>query len=317
MVDLGEMQPVDLRSIWPKEAYDFTPWLAANLDQLGDALGMDLELVDTEVPVGPFSIDLVAKEVGTDRIVAVENQLELTDHDHLGKVLTYAAGVEAHYAVWIAKEFRPEHLSAIGWINDSTVADVGFFALRVEAIRIDESRPAVKLRPVAQPDSWSKQQKTTATRGRGLTDRQQLYQEFWTTVLEGVHERWPGWTKSKTPAKDSWMSLPSGRSGIAYNFAFTNDPGLRIELYVDPYDNQLREVAWAQLSGQREAIETTMGQQLTWEELPTRRASRIALYLGQSASIDRTDHWDTYRMFLLNNIEPFRSALQPHVDALG
>lgn len=113
------------------------------------------------------------------------------------------------------------------------------------------------------------------------------------------------------------MSLPSGRSGIAYNFAFTNDPGLRIELYVDPYDDQLREVAWTQLSGQREAIEATLGQQLTWEELPTRRASRIALYLGQPASVDRTDHWDTYRMFLLNNIEPFRSALQPHVHALG
>lgn len=311
------MQAVDLRSIWPKEAYDFTPWLAAHLSQLGDALGMDLELIDTEVPVGPFSIDLVAKEVGTDRIVAVENQLELTDHDHLGKVLTYAAGVEAHYAVWIAKEFRPEHLSAIGWINDSTVADVGFFALRVEAIRIDESRPAVKLRPVAQPDSWSKQQRSTAGSGGGLTDRQQLYREFWRIVLDGVHERWPGWTKSKTPAKDSWMSLPSGRSGLAYNFAFTNDPGLRIELYVDPYDDDLREIAWTQLSAQRETIEATLGAQLSWEELPTRRASRVAMYLAQPASVDRTDDWDTYQGFLLNNVGPFRAALQPHVDNLA
>jgi hypothetical protein len=317
MVDLGDIEELDPRTIWPKEAHDFTPWLASNLDRLADALGMDLELVDTEVPVGPFSIDLVAKEVGTDRIVAVENQLEITDHDHLGKVLTYAAGVEAHYAVWIAKGFRPEHLSAIGWINDSTVADVGFFALRVEAIRIDGSKPAVTLRPVAYPDSWSKQRKGTSGGGVGLTERQQLYQQFWSEVLEGIHQRWPTWTRSKTPAKDSWMSLPSGRSGIAYNLAFTNDPGLRIELYVDPYDEQLREVAWVQLDLKRDLIEGTLGKKLSWEELPTRRASRIGLYLDQPASVDRKEEWATYRSFLLDNLGDFRDALQPRVDALG
>lgn len=317
MVELGEIEMLDPRSIWPKEAYDFTPWLATNLDRLTDALGMDLELVDTEVPVGPFSIDLVAKEVGTDRIVAVENQLEMTDHDHLGKVLTYAAGVEAHYAVWIAKEFRPEHLSAIGWINDSTIADVGFFALRVEAIRIDGSKPAVTLRPVAYPDSWSKQRKGTSAGRGGLTERQQLYQEFWSTVLDGVHDRWPTWTKSKTPAKDSWMSLPSGRSGISYNLAFTSDPGLRMELYIDPYDEYLREVAWTQLAAKREVIESALGAQLSWEELPTRRASRVALYLGQPASVDRQNEWGTYQTFLLDNLGPFWEALQPHVNALG
>lgn len=316
-MEFGKLEEVDLRAIWRREAHDFTPWLAGNLYHLADALGMDLELVDTEVPVGPFSIDLVGREVGTDRIVAVENQLGITDHDHLGKMLTYAAGVEAHYAVWIAKDFRPEHLSAVRWINDSTVADVGFFALRVEAIRIDGSKPAITLRPVAYPDTWSKQRKGAAGGSGGLTDRQQLYQQFWSKVLDGVHDRWPTWTRSKTPAKDSWMSLPSGRSGLAYNFAFTNDPGLRIELYIDPYDEQLREVAWSELVAKREVVEIALGKELTWEQLPTRRASRVSLYLGQAASIDRKNEWEMYRSFLLENLGPFRNALQPHVEALG
>jgi hypothetical protein len=232
-------------------------------------------------------------------------------------VLTYAAGVEAHYAVWIAKDFRPGHLSAIKWINDSTVADVGLFALRVEVIRIDGSKPAVTLRPVAYPDSWSKRNKGSSGAAGGLTERQLLYQEFWRTVLEEVRERWPTWTKSKTPSKDSWMSLPSGRSGIAYNFSFTSDPDLRIELYVDPYDDTLREMAWQQLEAQRTAVESSLGATLSWEELPTRRASRVAWYLGQPAAVDRTDEWDVYRAFLLDNIGPFRDVFQQRVLALG
>ena len=143
MVEVLRLKEVPLRDVWPNEARDFTPWMAENVDVLAETLGMDLELEGAEVAVGPFSADVLLPESATDSRVVVENFLEATDHDHLGKMLTYAAGLEASYAVLVAKKFRPEHRSVLTWLNDITNDGSGFFGIEVHAVRIGDSPPAV------------------------------------------------------------------------------------------------------------------------------------------------------------------------------
>src|SRR5512137_367401 len=138
MNDFGEIKPVDIREIWPNEATDFTPWLVENIDRLGQALGMEIEVQEREADVGDFSLDIMAKDLGTGRTVVIENQLTETDHDHLGKLLTYAGGFDAGVLVWIAKELRDEHRRALEWLNEH---DVHSFGVVIEVLRIDDSKP--------------------------------------------------------------------------------------------------------------------------------------------------------------------------------
>ena len=141
MQELGRIEKVELRDIWPDEAHDFTPWLAGNLDLLGEELGLTLELVEEESGVGKYRLDILAKETSGEKYVAIENQLKPTDHTHLGQLLTYAAGHDAGYVVWVAPHFRAEHRAAVDWLNRLSPEKVWFYGVEVRAIRIGESNP--------------------------------------------------------------------------------------------------------------------------------------------------------------------------------
>ena len=241
------------------------------------------------MPVGPFRVDLVAQVTGTDDLVVVENHFGPTDHDHLGKLLTHAAGQEAADAVWIAESFRPEHRSALEWANRNSIEGVGYFGLRVEALQIDTSPVAVQLVGVVEPDQWAKQvTPATAT----LTTRNQLYMGFWEPLIEQIKATSPGWTNKSVPPKDSWMDLPSGRSCPWYSAAFTGDKKLRVELDVDNPEPAVQKHLWQRLAAARDAIDGHLPD-LSWEPLDGKRASRIALDSPFNASVDREDDWDT------------------------
>ena len=162
MVDVASLDEVPLREVWRDEARDFTPWLAAHPDYLGKALQMDLELEGAEVAVGPFSAEVVLRDANTGQRVVVENLLETTDHDHLGKLITYAAALEAHWAVLVAKAFRPEHRSALTWLNSISGEGSGFFGIEVHAVRIGDSPAAVRLDVVVEPDDFSRRARAGA-----------------------------------------------------------------------------------------------------------------------------------------------------------
>ena len=160
--NLAKIERVDLREAWPNEAQDFTPWLADNIAELGEALGMDLGEPQTEVPVGSFKLDILATNLGSKRYVIIENQLDETDHDHLGKLLTYAAGYDAETIVWIAKTFRDAHRQALEWLNQRTGVDTRCFGVVLELFQLDDGRLAPYFYPVVTPNEWAKVRKKAA-----------------------------------------------------------------------------------------------------------------------------------------------------------
>ena len=235
MEGIGTLSPVNIRPVWADEARAFTPWLAENTDLLGEALGMDLLHEETEAAVGRYSADLVYREVSTDRLVVVENLFGPSDHDHLGKLIVYAAGLEAGYAVLVAPEFRDEHRAALDWLNSISADDFGFFGIVLEVWRIGDSLPAPRLRVDAEPNNWSRS--VRAAQSLELSESEQAYQRFWGEFLPPFRDAHPGWTRRTALRKKSHMSFPSARSGLLrYSAAFCRTDGrhgLRAEAYID------------------------------------------------------------------------------------
>lgn len=180
----GNIEKVDLREVWSSEAGDFTPWLAENISKLGEALDLELELQGSEVSVGDFSLDLLAHDEA-DRPVIIENQLDSTDHDHLGKLLTYAGGYDAAVVVWVAKDFRDEHRQALDWLNQRTGEDTQFFGVVIEAWKIDDSRPAPHFNLVATPNEWKKGKVVKPV----PSERQEQYRKFFQDLRDKLEEK--------------------------------------------------------------------------------------------------------------------------------
>lgn len=176
---LGKIRKIDLRDVWASESSDFTPWLAKeeNIAMLGDAIGMYLEVESQEKSVGPFRADILAKDLATNHYVLIENQLELTNHNHLGQIMTYAAGLDAFSIVWIAKAFTEEHRAALDWLNRITDENINFFGIEVEVIQIEDSLPAPQFSVVAKPNDWTKSVKSSASSGE-LTETKVKQQEY-------------------------------------------------------------------------------------------------------------------------------------------
>ena len=195
MVDVASLDEVPLREVWRDEARDFTPWLAENPDRLGKALQMDLELEGAEVAVGRFSADVVLRDANTGQRVVVENFLETTDHDHLGKLITYAAGLDAHWAVLVAEEFRPEHRSALTWLNSISDEGSGFFGIEIHAVRIGDSPAADRLDVVVAPDDFARRARAEA---KTVTATKRCYTDWWAEFLPAFHEAHPGWSNTKS-----------------------------------------------------------------------------------------------------------------------
>jgi hypothetical protein len=305
LIELGTIEHVDPREIWESEPAVFTPWLAANLTRLGKALGFDLDLLGIEARSGDFKCDILAREAGTNRIVVIENQLERTDHDHLGKLLTYAASKDATVVIWISPDVRDDHRDAVDWLNRHTADDIDFFAVQLETIRIGTSAPAPNFRPVSFPNTWS----NTRTRSprQSPSEREEGYREFFQPLIDELRDTYR-FTNARVAQPQPWYSFSSGISGIHYNASFDSDDRLRAELYIDVGDAQHNKAIFDTLYSERQGLEEQFQEQLIWERLDHRRACRI-MAARPNSSIDQAQtigpllrQWVIERLIVLKRV---------------
>lgn len=317
-LELGKLEKLDLRSYWRNESQDFTPWLAQpeNIRLLGEALGLELEVDSVEKSVGSFYADILCKDVGQDSWVLIENQLEPTDHTHLGQVITYSAGLEARTIVWIAGRFTSEHRAALDWLNEITGEDSNFFGVEVELWRIGLSAPAPKFNVVCKPNDWSKTVQTSARRGE-LTEAKQLQLDFWIAFSEFMTAN--SSVRCQKPQPRNYMSHSIGVSGFhldsvasMFDSAANRFGGeLRVELIVMPAESK---AAYAQLEAHANEVEKEIGEPLTWYNPPAARMCRV--YVRQTADIAARERWPEYHAWLKERLERFLRVFGPRVKAL-
>jgi hypothetical protein len=301
---LGRLAQVPVREVWRNEAYDFTPWLLANADVLSDVLGMDLALSAAEHPVGGYSLDLIGEDTATGDIVIVENQLEGSDHSHLGQVLTYAGGTDAVNVVWVATSFRAEHRAALDWLNTRTDEGTRFFAVEVSAVRIGDSMAAPSLTLVVQPNDWGKLVRSAAV-ARTSGERAATYRSFWSQYLERVRAEHPGWTRSSNAPKGNWLTQTSGLSAVSFTVAFGRR-GLASEVFFEDPEPTTNTRRFEALLARRVEFEAAYGGALTWEDLPDRKGCRVAEFAD--GSIDEDGSWAEYVGWFLDRQTHLRDA---------
>ncbi|AET64276.1 DUF4268 domain-containing protein [Methanothrix harundinacea] len=297
--DLGELKLLNVRFKWTNEATEFTPWLAEedNLSRLGLALGLELELENTEVSVGPYSADILAKDIGNGKYVIIENQLEKTDHDHLGKAITYASFLDATAIVWIASDFTDEHKKALDWLNDHTSEELSFYGVKLELWQIDESRPAIRFNVVSRPIDIVRQIKVSDN----LTEAKKLQLEFWTKFRDRLM-KCKEIPSVQTPRPQYWYDVSLGKSGINLsNVANTYDNKIGVRVYIS---NRIADIVLPQLMEIRQKIEEEIGETLLWDPHPENRDKVIGLY--RDANLAQKENWDEYLDWLTETTIKFR-----------
>ncbi len=317
MSELGRLKKVELRDIWQSEALDFTPWLALpdNLALLGETLSIDLELEAVERNVGPFRADILCKDIQNGSWVLVENQLERTDHTHLGQLITYAAGLDAVTIVWIAAKIAEEHRAACDWLNQITTENVRFFALEVELWRISDSPAAPKFNVVSKPNTW--RQGATAAKNAidegAFSETQQMQFEYW-KAFEALLAKRNGPVKARAASTaSSWIGHAIGKSGFSVNAAMNTVKNLvRAELYLS---GPMAKARFGLLLAQKDEIETSMGEPLDWQQLPDNIECRICLTLHGVSPFDQSD-WPRQHSWLADKATNLHTGLRPFVMAL-
>ncbi|MFL1593557.1 DUF4268 domain-containing protein [Rhodococcus ruber] len=303
--DLGRLEVVAPRLVWPHEALDFTPWLLHNVDVLSDLLGMDLVLDMAEHSVGDFSLDLKGYDERTGEVVIVENQLAQSDHTHLGQIITYAAGTDATTIVWVTTDFRPEHRAAIDWLNQRTGENTRVFGVVIRVVKIGDSPPAPNFELVAQPNDWEKRVKKATGFGE-VSARTRLYREFWEMVLERIRADHPDWTRARTNGA-SWCNTRLGVSGMALSMAWVNGR-LVIQIYFDSSDADLNKARFDWLYERRAGFESALGQAPSWDAMSDLKGARVVVVSPFDDIADRGS-WADMTDWLIQQQIRFRNAI--------
>ena len=298
---LGKLERIELRDVWGNEATDFTPWLARaeNLEALSETLGMDLESAGTEQSVGAYRADILCKDAFSGNFVLIENQLERTNHSHLGQILTYSAGLNVKTVIWIASRFTDEHRAALDYLNEITEEEYSFFGLEVELWRIGNSDPAPKFNIVSRPNDWTKNVRESAQHGVELSEVKQQQQTYWAAFKDFMDERRSS-VRCQNPSPQHWMNMSIGRSGFWLN-AKVNSLKSRISVSLNMKTLQGKAI-YQYFADKKDEIEAEFGSALEWAELPGKNTSIISLSL-EGADFREREEWDTQFEWLATNLE--------------
>jgi hypothetical protein len=305
---IGKIKRVPLREVWKHEALDFTAWLQKNIDVVGDVVNVPLDEAEREQSAGNFSVDLVATDSSGDPVV-IENQLEKSNHDHLGKLLTYLVAFEAKTAIWIVSEPRPEHVSTITWLNESSSAS--FYLLKVEAIKIDDSPPAPLLTLVVGP---SYEGREVGKKKKELAQQDATLLRFWTAILDRAREQ-TLLHASIPPKRSNWLIDTAGIDGLTYGYVVSKN-NARVELYIDRGRGAAENKAiFDALVADREAIEAAFGEPLDWQRRDDASVSKIQKQIDVGGYADES-RWDRVQEALIEAMIRLDRAFSPHISNL-
>lgn len=304
---IGKLHRVNLREVWKHEALDFTTWLENNIEVLSEALDLSLDNVEREKHAGAFNVDLTAED-DSGGLVIIENQLEKSNHDHLGKVLTYLTSLEARTAIWIVSEPRPEHVKAIAWLNESSSAS--FYLVKVEAIKIDESPAAPLLTLITGP---SPEAVEAGEKKKELADRHVARRKFWIELLEMAKQK----TKlhaNISPSAYNWVGTSAGLPyGMALNYVVRRHDS-KVELYIDSDrdSGESNQEVLDQLLQKKDDIEKNFGEPLVWEAMKGKRACRIKKDF-EIAGWQDEDKWPEAHEVMVEAMIRLERSLRPHL----
>ena len=309
-MELGKIQKLDIRAQWANEEYDFTPWLAKeeNISILSDEINLDLEVVDTEVFIGSFKADILAKD-SEGRTVIIENQLEKTNHKHLGQIITYASGVGAKILVWVCSEVTEEHRQALNWLNDVTSSDIAFFACEIELWQIEDSLPAPRFNVKVSPNDWTKSTKSSSD-DTTMSETKRSHLAFWNSYKAFMDDSETN-LRMRTPRAQHWYSIAIGRSKFNISLT-TNTQSGRIGCEV--YMRGSEAKAWfAKLLEQKTSIEAELGE-LEWMDLPDGQDCRIKI--STNGNTKNQSEWPQLHEWLKEKPENFYRVFSPIIKTL-
>ena len=306
---LGRIKEVDIRSVWPHEQYDFSKWLAEeeNIRALGEEMNLSLTDVDTERFVGSYRCDIICKDELTGKSVLIENQLEQTNHDHLGKIITYASGLDASVVVWIVAKARDEHASAIEWLNKHTDDDLSFFLIEVHAYTIGDSAPAPMFKIVEQPNDFAKTVKAIAHKGE-LNETQTNRIQFWTQFNDVIEQRGKPFNKRKATS-DHWYSVAIGSSQCHISIDLVNkEHRIRVGVWV-PDNKELYDCFYEH----KDEIEDSAGCNFVWDRLDNKKAAIICTYIP-GLNYNKQENYPELMNKIVDLVIVMRSAFTPFIN---
>jgi hypothetical protein len=310
---IGKLKKVDLRQLWKGEASDFTPWLAKeeNIEFLSELIGIELEVITEEKSVGPFRADILCKSTIDDSYVLVENQLEKTDHNHLGQLMTYAAGLEAVTIIWISKKFTEEHRAALDWLNRITDEEIKFFGIEVEAYQIGDSMPAPMFQMVSKPNDWTKAIHSIKRQGT-LTGAKTINLEYWTELKEYFEAKGTK-IKSQKPSPQHWTNFAIGKSD--YHMAAVHsvrDKFIRVEFLINGNDSKEK---FDELKEKYELDSyDKIDKQLIWDKLEERKVSWV--YIQKDVDVNNKSDWPNQFQWILTNLEKMDDFFRPKLKTI-
>lgn len=297
MAEIGKIIECNPRETWPNEAANFTPWLFDHLSEIGDAVGLLLEGEDTEVSIGPFFADIIARNLDDDSTVLIENQLDRGDHKHLGQILTYLAGTDAHTIIWIATQFSDEHLSAIAWLNEHTLDPFGFFAVKLSAIRIGKSPIAPLFSVMEKPNNWDRSLRKNAGGSRNRGQYKERRKEFWSEYLNRYPEDAKMGVKI-TGSASNWITVDNDIPLIVSMFVALEGIGLFIRGLRGSSDQETHEI----LDPLREQLNQLLG-------MNTRSDQNPSFFRSQSFDMQHSSEREAAIDWLHKNARELKEAI--------
>jgi hypothetical protein len=306
---IGKIQRIPIREVWKHEARDFTPWLQNNIEILNEILDFKLNTAEREQQMGNFSVDLIAEDSSGNPVV-IENQFGKSDHDHLGKLLTYLTTIDAKTAIWIAEDPRPEHINTITWLNESSSAS--FYFTKVEAVKILDSAPAPLFTLIVGP---SEEIKIGDKIKKNLAEKDKLRFEFWTLLLKKAKEK----TKlhsSISPSIYNWLGASSGIPGLSFNYSIRQH-GTSVELYIDKGSDSKEEnkKIFKKLFSSKEEIESALNGKLNWVQSESYRGCSINKKMEIGGYLDK-NKWDKIIEVMIDTMIRFAKVFKPHIKKL-